>query len=111
MNYAPEHLKERSRALDLLRGLSVLLIFGRHMDLCPIEVSPWLHRFTYLWENGGWVGVDCFFVLSGFLVSGLLFCEFERHGNILPANFLVRRGFKIYPSFWLLMIFTLILLL
>lgn len=45
-------------------------------------------------------GVDLFFVLSGFLVSGLLLRECERHGTIDAWRFLVRRGFKIYPSFY-----------
>jgi peptidoglycan/LPS O-acetylase OafA/YrhL len=43
-----------------------------------------------------------FFVLSGFLVSGLLFREFETTGGIRPTRFLIRRGWKIYPAFWVL---------
>jgi peptidoglycan/LPS O-acetylase OafA/YrhL len=49
----------------------------------------------------GWIGVDLFFVLSGFLVSGLLFKEYIKFGNIRPALFLIRRGFKIYPIYFL----------
>ncbi|GEP50391.1 acyltransferase [Flavobacterium noncentrifugens] len=49
----------------------------------------------------GWVGVDLFFVLSGFLVSGLLFKEYLRFGDIKPGKFLIRRGFKIYPIYYL----------
>jgi peptidoglycan/LPS O-acetylase OafA/YrhL len=48
----------------------------------------------------GWVGVDLFFVLSGFLVSSLLFREFQMTGDLQPGRFLIRRGFKIYPQFY-----------
>jgi peptidoglycan/LPS O-acetylase OafA/YrhL len=50
--------------------------------------------------------VDLFFVLSGFLVSGLLFREHEKFGKISGLSFLIRRGFKIYPPFWLLILVT-----
>lgn len=50
----------------------------------------------------GWSGVDLFFVLSGFLISGLLFDEYKQLGHIHIGRFWIRRGFKIYPSFYLL---------
>jgi peptidoglycan/LPS O-acetylase OafA/YrhL len=59
--------------------------------------------------EGGWIGVDLFFVLSGFLVSSLLFREYNRHGSVDIKRFLIRRGFKIYPAFWLFLIFTLMM--
>lgn len=80
-----------------------MLVLGRHLHL-PAQSSPLLE----VWQRGGWVGVDLFFVLSGFLVSTLLFREFRRTGQIDPVRFLVRRGFKIYPAFWILLAFTLI---
>lgn len=61
------------------------------------------------WYRGGWVGVDLFFVLSGFLVSGLLFREYALHGRLRIGLFLARRGLKIYPLFWLLLGFTALL--
>ncbi len=56
----------------------------------------------------GWIGVDLFFVLSGFLVSGLLFREYIKYGNISARNFLIRRGFKIYPIYYIFYIVYLI---
>ncbi len=53
----------------------------------------------------GWCGVDLFFVLSGFLISGLLFQEYKRFGDIHLKTFWLRRGFKIYPAFY---VYTLI---
>lgn len=54
----------------------------------------------------GWIGVDLFFVLSGFLVSGLLFKEYKRYGNVDSVLFLIRRGFKIYPVYYFFLFLT-----
>lgn len=89
----------RLLSLDVLRGIAVLLVIVRHSD------AAWGTWMAPL-RRGGWVGVDLFFVLSGFLVSGLLFREFEKTGEIRPARFLIRRGWKIYPAFWLLIAVT-----
>ncbi len=80
--------------LDFLRGLAVILVLLNH---------HWVSDFTSRW---GWLGVDLFFVLSGFLVSGLLFREFQQFGSIRPLHFLIRRGFKIYPLFYLSILIT-----
>jgi peptidoglycan/LPS O-acetylase OafA/YrhL len=101
---------ERSRAIDILRALAVLLVLGHHMDRCPASVNPLLHWLTDKWVTGGWIGVDLFFVLSGFLVSGLLFREYEKRGTISVKSFLIRRGFKIYPAFWLMILVSLAVL-
>jgi peptidoglycan/LPS O-acetylase OafA/YrhL len=83
----------------VLRAVAVLLVLGRHMVPCPPETNRWLHEITAAWMQGGWAGVDLFFVLSGFLVSGLLFKEHQLHGNIRVGRFFFRRGLKIYPAF------------
>jgi peptidoglycan/LPS O-acetylase OafA/YrhL len=78
----------RNERLDILRCIAILLVFGRH-------------GFIYgTWMNVGWAGVDLFFVLSGFLISGLLFNEYQKTGEISLKRFYLRRGFKIYPAFW-----------
>jgi peptidoglycan/LPS O-acetylase OafA/YrhL len=63
---------------------------------------------TSVWQQGGWIGVDLFFVLSGYLVSGLLFKEYSKYGRISLRRFFVRRGFKIYPPFYFFLIVTLL---
>jgi peptidoglycan/LPS O-acetylase OafA/YrhL len=73
------------------------MVLGRHIP------SSGLGGWLQAWQRGGWTGVDLFFVLSGFLVSGLLFDEHRRTGTIHGARFLVRRGLKIYPAFWALL--------
>lgn len=82
-------MKERKRELDFLRGVAILLVMLRHQP------------FHGLFFRIGWTGVDLFFVLSGFLVSGLLIQEFQQTGHIRPGRFLIRRGFKIYPLYYL----------
>lgn len=90
-----EGFEMRVAGLDLLRLLAVLLVLFRHM--------PGSESFLTV---GGWVGVDLFFVLSGWLVSGLLFREIQNTGRVDPLRFLIRRGWKIYPPFWCFMLFS-----
>ena len=87
-------MTSRNQSLDVLRGIAVLLVIVSHY-------SGTLPRPSALLETG-WVGVDLFFVLSGFLISGLLFSEFEKTGTINLKRFWIRRGFKIYPPFYAL---------
>lgn len=90
----------RNRALDVLRALSVLLVIGRHVPPPPPTEARWLQALMLPWTRGGWVGVDVFFVISGFLVSGLLFREYAASRRVSALHFLIRRGFKIYPPFY-----------
>jgi peptidoglycan/LPS O-acetylase OafA/YrhL len=57
-------------------------------------------------SNFGWAGVDLFFVLSGFLISGLLFSEYKKNQNINFKRFFIRRGFKIYPAYYVFLFLT-----
>jgi len=85
----------RVQQLDVLRGVAVLLVLVHH--------SPGGEGALL---RAGWTGVDLFFVLSGFLVSGLLFKEHLRTGRIRPGRFYVRRGLKIYPNFYAMLAVT-----
>ena len=78
----------RNKSLDVLRGLAVLLVIGRHLD------------YYRVWHKVGWCGVDLFFVLSGFLISGLLFQEYKATGAINFHRFILRRGLKIWPPLY-----------
>jgi peptidoglycan/LPS O-acetylase OafA/YrhL len=98
MPTAPLH--KRSKALDILRAAAIFLVLGRHMMVFPNDGRPFFFQASRILERGGWAGVDLFFVLSGFLISGLLFSEYKKSGKITPVNFLIRRGFKIYPAFF-----------
>jgi len=85
----------RDKRIDCLRGLAVLSVILAH-SVIPIPI----------FFKAGWMGVDLFFVLSGFLISGLLFRDYEEHQRIDIKRFLIRRGFKIYPSFWFFLVVT-----
>ncbi|MCC7029954.1 MAG: acyltransferase [Chitinophagaceae bacterium] len=87
----------RIAGLDILRSIAVLLVMTRHSDL---EYNL-IHQF-------GWLGVDLFFVISGFLVAGLLFAEYKKTGSMNIKRFLIRRGFKIYPSFYIFLLINLL---
>lgn len=98
--------KLRLAQLDFLRAVAVLLVIGNHSAICPPETSLFFNKITAVWYRGGWAGVDLFFVLSGFLIAGLLFNEYKKRGTIDVKRFLIRRGFKIYPAFWFLITAT-----
>jgi peptidoglycan/LPS O-acetylase OafA/YrhL len=84
----------RNKRLDVLRCIAVLLVLLGHGEL-PTRATSF-----------GWVGVDLFFVLSGFLISGLLFTEYKKRGSIDFKRFFIRRGLKIYPAFDVLILAT-----
>ena len=84
-------MKGRSPQLDLLRGVAVLAVLCVH------------YQYLKVFEVG-WAGVDLFFVLSGFLISGLLFTDWKRNESISLSRFFIRRGFKIYPAFYFFLI-------
>lgn len=99
-----ERATRRLWPLDVLRGLAVLMVLGRH----PPDYA-WMqsHLWPAAWFRTGWAGVDLFFVLSGFLVGGLLLAEARDTGTVRPGRFLLRRGFKIYPAYWVFLLVTL----
>src|SRR5262245_57275931 len=84
--------------LDVLRAVAVLLVLGHHPPTGrPSSDEP---SALFLWWHVGWIGVDLFFVLSGFLIGGLLFEEAKKTGDICLRRFWVRRAFKILPPYF-----------
>jgi peptidoglycan/LPS O-acetylase OafA/YrhL len=92
------HRSARNLQLDVLRGMAILLVFGRHLEIARPDGA--VGGFAQAWFRVGWLGVDLFFVLSGFLIGGLLIGELRKHGKIDVTRFLVRRGLKIYPAYF-----------
>ena len=85
-------------ALDGLRGLAILLVLGHNMTLVdgPVSgVAAKLVRYLFDW---GWVGVQLFFVLSGFLITALLLQEHHDSGGIGFRRFYVRRAIRLFPA-------------
>ena len=90
----------RIPALDVLRGIAILLVVGHHFFVdVPPDSPAFVRAVALFFRRFGWTGVDLFFVLSGFLVGGLLFAEVAGHGRLRVGRFLGRRGFKIWPGY------------
>ncbi len=76
---AGKHLRD----LDGIRGLSILFVLALHASYGNL--------------GGGFLGVDIFFVLSGFLITALLLAEHQNTGRISLGSFYLRRAFRILP--------------
>jgi peptidoglycan/LPS O-acetylase OafA/YrhL len=87
-------------SLDVLRGLAIALVLFRHFPPTEARTDGTLESIVGLVSNIGWIGVDLFFVLSGFLISGLIFKEYDRSGGFAAGRFWIRRGFKIWPAYF-----------
>lgn len=94
--------RPRSLELDVLRGIAILLVLLHHPQLEPTLFSGSLRPGALALWRFAWSGVDLFFVLSGFLVGGLLLDELSRTGTLDARRFLIRRAFKIWPSYLVL---------
>lgn len=66
-----------------LRGIAVLLVVAYH---------------AFAFPSGGYVGVDVFFVLSGFLITGILLRDLQDHAQLSIARFYVRRARRVLPA-------------
>ena len=87
----------RSRPMEGLRGVAVGLVFLQHyctQFLTYAEVSGPTRRLAEFFRDVGNYGVELFFVLSGFLIYGILL---RRRPNFLP--FMARRAQRLYPAF------------
>jgi len=95
---------EREIELDFVRGIAILMVLDFHALGRPVLFYP----FQILgFVPFGWAGVAVFFVLSGFLVGGLLVKEWKLDGKIDSKRFLIRRGFKIWPQYYVFLILML----
>lgn len=103
-----ENNKARLKSLDILRGFAILIVLFKHTNTSTVPNLPQLHGVAgfvfYRLKFFGASGVDLFFVLSGFLVGGLLVNELEKTGSIRVARFWLRREFKILPSYYCLLL-------
>jgi peptidoglycan/LPS O-acetylase OafA/YrhL len=89
----------RNGRLDALRGIAILLVLGVHFHFYPSGHGV-IAFIAAVWRQIGPVGVDLFFVLSGFLIGSLLLTEMEKYSGIKVFRFLIRRGFKLYPVYY-----------
>jgi peptidoglycan/LPS O-acetylase OafA/YrhL len=94
--------------LDFLRGVAILMVLGNHsFNIIHPEDAGFFRPLARLFDLFGWTGVDLFFVLSGFLVGGLLLRELQKYGKLDVGRFIIRRGLKIWPSYYIFLFWLL----
>lgn len=98
-------------ALDGVRGLAILLVLTLHFSRYGHGLVPsdlFIDRLYYRVTGGGWIGVDLFFVLSGFLITAILY---EAKGSDhYFRNFYARRVLRIFPLYYGALILFLVVL-
>ncbi len=87
----------RIPSLDGIRAIAITLVLLTHVD--GTQRFPTSGSFNSLIDLGH-VGVTVFFVISGFLISNLLFAEQECTGTIDLARFYLRRTLRIFPAYY-----------
>jgi peptidoglycan/LPS O-acetylase OafA/YrhL len=88
-------LSARNHGLDTLRALAITLVFAYHY-MVFVSRQP-----TFGWVSVvGWVGVDLFFVLSGYLIANQLFEGMARGQQVSLTRFYARRALRTLPVFW-----------
>jgi peptidoglycan/LPS O-acetylase OafA/YrhL len=85
--------RERQPGLDLLRALAIILVAFYHGGIFDFELPGKVDRF-------GWIGVDLFFVLSGYLIGGQLLASLARTKSIDLGRFYARRALRIMPAYF-----------
>jgi peptidoglycan/LPS O-acetylase OafA/YrhL len=86
--------------LDAVRGLAVLLVLLHNTDRYPSLHLQWL-------SSNGWMGVDLFFVLSGFLITRILLDTKQSEGYF--RNFYARRCLRIWPLYYSVLLFMFVI--
>src|SRR5436305_11723255 len=84
--------RERQPGLDLLRALAIIVVVIYHAALFGFKLPGRVDRF-------GWIGVDLFFVLSGYLIGGQLLAPLVRDRPIRFGSFFTRRVLRIMPAY------------
>lgn len=93
------HRQNRIRELDGIRGIAISLVLFYHYFSIPSRPGSFLAYFLKLFSLT-WCGVDFFFVLSGFLIGGILIDQ--RSSDHLFRTFYFRRAARILPPYTLL---------
>src|ERR1700729_866320 len=104
-NFPPIDFKTRFPALDGIRALAVSMVFFAHYG--GGTHGGFVLKLLNRVRQYGWGGVDLFFVLSGFLIPGILFDT--RNDSHFFKRFFARRSLRIFPVFYLMCAILLLL--
>lgn len=97
----------RSVQLDVVRACAIFLVIGVHLKFqAPSGIAG---SVAWGWHEWGGFGVPLFFTLSGYLVGGLLIVEMRSHGKIDAVRFLIRRGLKIWPAYFVFIAYLVVM--
>ena len=91
--------------LDSIRGISFLVVFFYHA-VKPTFGHSWIERFLAFLYSYMPLSIDVFFILSAFLLTFLGMTEYEKKGKFSFRNYFIRRALRIWPLYYLLMIFS-----
>jgi peptidoglycan/LPS O-acetylase OafA/YrhL len=91
-------------ALDGLRFLAFFLVFLHHTLPLVVLSDPDANRIKDIIQHRSWVGVDLFFILSGFLITAILLHERNTYGTYSIRNFYIRRCLRIWPLYFLMLL-------
>jgi len=97
---------QRLLPLDGLRGVAILLVLIHHF--LPMHMPTVLGRWAGRFASSAWVGVDLFFVLSGFLITGILLDT--RGKPRFFRNFYARRTLRVFPLYFGALAVTLLII-
>lgn len=103
----PQVKSGRVIQLDFVRGIAILAVMAYHFNRVAVR-NPLARGFDFVSRRVGWSGVDLFFVLSGFLVGGLLVQELLKTDGLRVGRFLVRRMMKIWPAYYFYLLFQIV---
>ena len=96
--------KNHIPSLNGLRAISILMVVASHLYRHNFLPDNVLVRSIRLWFFNGALGVNVFFIISGFLITGLLIGEKENYGKISLKKFYLRRTIRIFPAYYFLLI-------
>ncbi|TKC91175.1 acyltransferase [Trinickia terrae] len=97
-------VRDRTIELDFVRGIAIIAVMGYHFR--AVHTGYWfISAIEYPLTHFGREGVNLFFTLSGFLVGGLLLRQYAQTGRVDARRFIVRRIFKIWPAYYVLILF------
>jgi peptidoglycan/LPS O-acetylase OafA/YrhL len=88
--------RERQPGLDLLRARAIIVVVIYHAALFGFKLPSRIDRF-------GWIGVDLFFVLSGYLIGGQLLAPLARDQRMNLGRFFARRVLRILPAYFVVL--------